>query len=348
MTAPINPIPLGNTASVLTPQELSTYQNFFDLPERLQAMSTVFMYIDPLGNVFHLNGPLAGTEGVQLAQVMQGEHHLPIDQIVTESAYQLGATLERTNIVQRLINLRITIGAPGMNNYLYRYCEDRWWAGQVENRPGWLGCFTRFSGWRWIQVYPAKTIDTAIRQDPVAYGNNMATWDITWIAPIPYYSKPAAFNVWSAAASGPPDVNGNYFGTIALVNRGDMETYVQYLIKGDGVATVQDGTSTRMVTLPHLLASDGVGLCNTDPTERTLLAEADPIDNLFYKIIRASKILNFFLSNIGTSGEPWWLRGYTRFLHTVEPLVVTHYTVMHTNPNATITVIVPPRFRRSR
>lgn len=347
MTALINPIPIGQTASYRTEQQLAAYQTLNQYPEYLAALNTVIMYIDPLGNTFHLNGPLAGMEGVQLGEQLQGEQHFPFEQVLIEGAFQQGATIQRTNRTKRLINFRVKIGGSNMNNYAYRMCEERWWAGQIEDQPGWLGVFTRLSGWRWTQVWPYKTIDTAIAQDPVAYGNNFATWDINWISENPHYNKPAVYSTWNASRGQTP-VNGFYTGHVALANRGDLESHVYYLISGAGTCMLQDNNSTSMVTLPVIEPTDGVILCNTDPAERTLIASNDPIDNIFYQITRASGILNFFLSGIAEAGEPIWKRGYTRFLYTMPPQTSTHFNVAHTNPNATITAILPQRYRRSR
>jgi len=133
-----------------------------------------------------------------------------------------------------------------------------------------------------------------------------------------------------------------------LANRGDVETYVYYLISGAGYCQVQDNNSTSLVTLPEIFPADGVVLCNTDPAQRTLVAQNDPQDNVFLDIARSSGILNFFLSGIDQSDEPIWQRGYTRFVNTIPPMTATHFTVAHTNPNATITAFVPQRYRRAR
>ena len=105
-------MPLGSTASTLSayPNSIAPFKDFDALPEGLAARQTTVMYIDPNQNVFHLNGPLAGTEGVTLGQQLQGDRHLPFTQVVTESAYQLGATIERTNVDKRIINARVQMG----------------------------------------------------------------------------------------------------------------------------------------------------------------------------------------------------------------------------------------------
>ena len=348
MTAPINPVPLGNTAGYISPAILATYRDFYSIPRQLQALEPQVIYIDPDGNTFHLAGAGAGAEGVTLGMQLQGEQHLPFEQVVTEGAYQFGATIERQNYPKRLINLRVVIGGENFTDWQYRMCDNRWWKGQDETRDGWLGVSTRFTGWRWIPVRPFKTVDTAQAMSESAYGNNKATWDINWIAQRPYYTKPALFKTWSAAQSGQPNKAGQYTGSVTVANRGDLPTYVQYMIDGVGVATVQDNNSTTMVTLPPMVASDGPGLCDTDPANPTLTASADPIDNPFFDWLASSEILNFFLTNLTTSAEPWWERGYVRFLHTVPPMSSVTFNVAHTNRNAVITVLLSQRFKRSR
>jgi hypothetical protein len=349
-TPVINPIPIGQTASYTRAQQLSAYTQLEQFPEYLAGLQTQFVYIDPNNNMFHLNGPLAGLEGVRLGEQLQGEHHVPFEQVLLESAFLNGAIWQRSNVNKREINFRITIGGPGMNNYTYRMCEQRWWAGQDINNPGWLGCFTRLSGWRWLPVLPYKTIDTSIKQDPVAYGNNFATWDINWLAPWPYWSKPARFGQWKASKAGAAHSDGYYYGNIVLANAGDANygTPMQYLVSGAGFCQLQDNNADTLITLPQIFASDGIVLVQTDPAEQTLTAQNDPQDTPFYEIARASGILNFFLTGAAAAGEPIWQRGYVRFQNAIPTATVTHFTVAHTNPNATITALIPQFFQRAR
>lgn len=350
---PIPSAPLINipSADYLRPEVLATYEHIEDVPYPLQAMETVMVYIDYAGNVFHLNGPLAGREGVRLYQNLQGEHHLFFEQVVTESAYQFGATIERVNYLARKINMRVFIGRPGMNNITYRACEDRWWEGQDEQRGGWFGVFTRFSGWRWIQVFPMKTVDTAQKTDPVAYDNNQAIWDINWISPVPYYTTPAVFtDPWLAVKSGAPDKDGFYHGTLAIPNTGNIGSYVEYLLTDcAGEVWVQDNIMDRSVQIGPLFDSDGQVSVDTDPTRKTLVSENDPHDNEFYKTLRAAGLLNFLLSpTAALSGEALWLRQYIRFIYQVPPKSVAQLHVKANNPNAQIVAKLSQRFKRSR
>jgi hypothetical protein len=348
MTAPINPIPLGNTAGYIPPAILATYSDFYSINPDLQGLDTAFIYIDPGGNITHLSGPGAGREGVTLGLQLQGEQHMPFEQVLTEGAYQRGATIDRQNYPKKLINLRVVIGGENFTHYQYRMCDNRWWGGQDETRDGWLGVFTRFTGWRWIPVRPYKTVDTAQQMSEHAYGNNMATWDINWICQRPYYSKPTLWGTWYANQSGQPNKQGLYTGAIQLANRGDLPTSVAYMLVGAGVATVQDNKSTTMVQLPPIATADGPCLCDTDPANRTLTASNDPINNPFFDWLASSKILNFFLTNLTSTAEAWWKRGYVRFLYTVPPQTSVTFNVTHTNPNAVITAVLPQKFKRSR
>jgi hypothetical protein len=345
VSAPLASIPLANTAAYLTAGQLIGVQNFLSLPSPIQGLDTEVIHIAPNGNITHLNGPGRGQEGVAIAQQLQGEQQLPFEQVITESAFQWGATIERTNYPKRVISLRVAIF--GANTYSYQLCDNRWWEGQDETQDGWLGVYTRFSGWKWIPVRPMETVDTTQALEPAAYQNNMAIWDIKWICERPWYSKPTLVGQWSAQGS-PQDSAGNYYGTVALANQADMQTYVEYLVNGAGTATVQDNNSNTLVTLPPLFASDGPSLCDTDPQNRTLTAASDPIDNLFYQYLRSSTVLSFLLSNEGDQGEPWWQRGYVRFTNAVPPQTVVQFTVKHTNPNGTVTVMLPQRWKRAR
>jgi hypothetical protein len=324
---------------------LANYQNFYGIPLALKGLDTTVVHLAPNGSLTHLSGSNAGQEGVFLYQNLQGEHQLPFQQVITESAFQWGSTIQRTNYNQRLINLRVAIVAP--SEYQYMLCDNRWWEGQDETQDGWLGVYTRWNGWRWIPVRPFKTVDTTQRMSPNAYGNDFAIWDITWVAQRPWYSKPTVFASWSAAGA-TRNRQGYYTGVVTLANQGDMQAYVQYLIDGDGTAQVQDNNSSTMVTLPPLLATDGPGLVDTDPQERTLTAANDAFDTDFFNLQQASNVLNFFLTGSSTTGDHWWQRGYTRFVYSVPPETIVQFNVAHTNPRANITVLLQQRYKRSR
>lgn len=329
---------------------------FNSLPPRLQAMGTQVVYISPARQLFHLAGPLSGREGVSLATQLLGDQQWPFDVVMQESAYMMGASIEKVNINKRMFNLGVVIGRhnPPMSEYQYRMAEDHWWQGQDENQDGWLGIFTRFSGWRWIPVRPDTSVKTAQKMDTTSFGNNVSTWDITWVAARPYFTKPALYRTWEARNS-PTQPNPDplfgpelYTGTIHLANRGDLPSYVSYVVSSPGEAWVQDNLSERMVQLPFTQKTDGPYLCDTEPGKRTLTASKDPVDNLLYDFIRQSKILDFLLHDLGNLGLPLQLRFNNRFMYAVPPKTSVALTVQHSNPGGTITAFMPQRFKRSR
>lgn len=327
--------------------EMPAYNQWDRLPDYLQGLATRVLYITPDNVVYHLyGGRLAGTQGVQL-QDIEGENHWPFELLLSEGAYELGATVDRVNILKREINLNVIIGGQGFNDFQYRMAEDRWWAGQDETRDGWLGIYTRFSGWRWLRVRPAKTIAGEQKLDPVAFGNNTALYPITWLAQKPYYSKPSVWDTWTNTED-TSVLFGVGEGRIQLANRGDLASYPQYIVSAPGKAWVEDGNTGRMVELPLLAKADGYVLVDTDPTQRTLTASADPVDNVFYAIARKSKILDFLLWELDETGLPVWQRFDKRFLASVPPKTVASLRVKHSYPNGTITAIMPQRYKRSR
>lgn len=344
---------MATTARYIKPSALEAYNQWDKLPLALQGMDTRVILIGPEGWLFNLAGRDAGKQGVRLASTLKGEHHLPFEIITTEGAYEMGVTIERVNYLKRDIMAGFTVGGHSpvrMTNFQYRWAEDRFWSQLREDADSWLGIYTRFTGFRWTKIRLGKPVDTAQKLDVAAYGNNFAQWDAQILATKPYYAKQSLYEQWFAAKA-LTDNDGDSVtgeGILTLANRGDMAASVKYLIDQPGDVSVQDNYSNRMVPLPTILSSDGFVLCDTDPQVRTLTTSNDPLDNLFYQIIRSSTILEAFLHNIADSGEPMWQRFDKRFLYTVPPRTVVHLRVQHSNPVGTITAVLPQHYKRSR
>jgi hypothetical protein len=338
---------------------------FGQLPPKLRGMGTHMVYISPENDVINLAGPFAGREGVRAATQMMGDQQWPFEQVIVNSPYVMGGSIERTNIPQREYNLGVVIGshAPMMTEYQYRMAESHWWDTQDENNDGWLGVYTRFSGWRWDPVRPSKTVQTAQKMDSTAFGNNASMWDITWVAQRPYFTKPALFRTFEAALAGPPapppgtwlntvidELLGDvyYWGTLPIANRGDLPSFVTYYVSSPGQAIVQDNDSTRLLPLPVTTKSVGTYMADSEPGHRILTAANDPQDNLLFDLIRQSTILDFFLSGIANEGIPLALQFNNRFIYQIPPRSVVQFTVGHSDPNGIIVASVSQRFKRSR
>ena len=360
-----NPDLPGNTTAayiIPTPETIP----FGSLPPALRGMQTHAVYLDPpQQQIFNLAGPMKGLQGVRFCTQVTGDMAWPTEQVLTHSPYQLGSQIARTNIAERMFTVGVIIGsqAPPMTEYQYRMAEDNWWASQDENNDGWLGFYTRFSGWRWIPVRPFETLKSPQKLDPTAFGNNASMWDVTWIATRPYFTKVALYDTFQAihggAASPPPgsllgqaidQLIGDvyYWGTIILANRGDLESYVEYYVSSPGQAIVQDNNSNRLVPLPQTAMDVGTYMVDTEPGQRTLTAANDPQDNLLFDLIRQSQILDFFLSGVANEGLPLQLTWNNRFIYPIPPKTVVQLTVGHSEPTGVITASVRQRYKRSR
>ena len=74
---------------------------------------------------------------------------------------------------------------------------------------------------------------------------------------------------------------------------------------------------------------------------RTLVAANDPIDNEFYRDLRANKLIEFIFQDLlgDPLGEPIWQRANgLRFTSMIPPRTVANIKVRHEVPGGTITV----------
>jgi len=311
---------------------------------RIPTETTKFVYIGPNGLQWDLSGRHKGRQGVYLANEVQGAYHLQFDQLFTEGAYQMGATYERTNYNKRLINLGVHVIAK--SEHAYRMIEANWWDSWPPNQPGWLGCHTPYGGWRWCQVMLAKTVDTAMKIDPTAMDNNLMTWDMQVVAPRPWWAKPMLVDSFTAHPQ-TVELHGFDEKIITIANRGNLPSPPKFLYTGPGKAWVQDGMTDKMIPLPALSAADGYVQVDTDTAERTFKSSTEPVDNVFYQLIRQSQILDFFLHDQAAQGLPVWRRANgIRFQSEIPPRTVANLRVRHDTPGGQVIVFMPQRYSR--
>lgn len=309
------------------------------------SAETRIVYIGPNGLRWELSGRLKGRQGAKLAEQVQGLYHLPFEQLFTEGAYQVGATYERTNINKRTINIGVILGY-NRSAEAYRLIETNWWDSWPPDRPGWMGVHTPFGGWRWTQVMLAKPVDTAMKIDPTAFGNNGMQWDMSIIAARPWWAKRMLYETWTSHPA-TTSLTGYDTKTFHIANRGTMESYPKILYSGAGRLWVTDWVTQQPLPMPQLSSDDGTVLIDTDPAERTFTGETDPIDNIFYQYIRASRVLDFFLHDIEALGLDVWRRANgIRFTAPIPPRTVAHIKVRHNQPGAVVTCLLPQRFSR--
>lgn len=334
------------SAKLLRFNEAHIYQRWETIPRDLKSEATQWVYLGPDGSRWDLAGRHEGRQGVILNKELQGAYHLPFEHLLTESAYQVGATYERSNINKRIISFGVILGGPKYKSHAYRMIEANWWNAWPHDTPGWLGCHTKFGGWRWAQVQLAEAVKTSITTDATAFGNNIMHWDMKALAPKPWYAKRTLVETWKAH---PETVMANGFDeeTIAIANRAHLAQWPIFIYSGPGRAWVQDGMTDRMVPLPVLSADDGYVLVDTDPANRTLTGSKDPVDNLFYDVIRSSRLLDFFLHDLAALGLPVWRRGGdVRFNSQIPPRTIANLKVRHDTANGTVITMLPQRYIR--
>lgn len=335
----------GNSALV--------YQRWNTLPHPLGFDGVRWVYLGPDGSRWDLAGPDAGRQGVQWASELQGAMHMPYEHLLTETAYQMGATYERTNVLKRTINVGAMIGSQTrkLTKYQFSMVESKWWAAWPTGVPGWLGCHTRLGGWRWIPVMEAKASDTSEKRDPTYADNNTMTWDMQLLAVRPWYSKRMVIESFKAQAANFKPGHMYDEKTIAIANRGNMPQWLKFQYTGPGKAWVQDGMLERLVPLPKITATESPTLVDCDEGARTLTAASDPTDTGFYELLRASKIATFILHDLlgDPMGVPVWQRGNgIRFTSMIPPHTVANIKVRHDHPEGEVTVMCPQWFTRPR
>lgn len=342
-------------------QRFTSWNDLGPWGRQLRAKQTKVVYLSPSGQrLWNLAGDWAGKEGVVLDENLQGSMHLPFEQRYTSGAYQIGEELERTDYGKRVFHLGVIV-SPAVNllarkrfpdnEFAYRMLEEKWWSDWPENHrspAGFWGQYTRTHGWRWIRVRQGEANDQTLALDPVAYGNNAQAWAMTIHAAFPFYSKRPYTRVWVNDAEN-AQINGRNHGVFYLPNRGDIDQWGKFIVEGAGTVTIQDGVTDRMVELPEIFEGDGAVLVDTDPAKRTLTASSDPADNLFYKIIRNSEVLDYILGDVtnADSGLPVGRRmpGGIGFTSQLPAKATTTIKVTHTNPNGKITAIVPQHYK---
>lgn len=355
--------------------------NFFRLDRRLQSLETKVVYFgvpDPTNNYrrpfWTLWGTGAGKQGLVLAPQLAGLMHNPFTQLVSEGPYQVGATYERVDYGKREISFQVHVGIGEPDTiFRYRMIEQRWWTSWSAKEDGYLGVFTRTHGWRFLKVRLAEDPKTVMVLDPEAMGANVMSWDMTVIAAQPYWAKRQETTTWQNNGDGdggipqtPWDelieliediaegllpgisklIPGMHIGehNLVVANRGTEPVYPKFLISSPGKVWIQDGPGGTMVELPLLTPKDGDVLVDTDPTARTLTAETDPVDPLFFQITRNSELLDFLLHDLLVSTLPVWRRFEGRFTTPWPARTVNRIKVRHSNAGGRVTVLMPQKF----
>ncbi|AZS06583.1 minor tail protein [Mycobacterium phage JacoRen57] len=326
--------------------------------QMLTAESTKMVWVGPNLKWWDLAGNLRGRQGVIATNEITGVGLAPWDHKFSEGPYIAGAQLERTDIRKRIITFGAILN-PNMNrmdkrkynsSFKYRFIEQQWWASFSREKFGYLGFFTRSTGWRWIKCILSSDSSSGNHSlDPVAHGNNAARYDMSLVAVDPYFYKNPFYKTWKNS----PDLiakgkDGFGQGTITLANRGTVVSNPLYLVTAPGQAKIGDGPD-RMILMPKTSTADKYYMVDTNENMKTVTGAVDPVDNPFYRFIRQAGLVNFFLHDLAAQGLPLWRRwdDPMEFDYAAEPQSAITAKVAHDYPDGEITMILPQRFEKA-
>lgn len=330
----------------------------------LRGESPQWIWMHPATNwkIWDLSGPREGRQGVTLATDLDGVMDLDFEHRYSGGPYMVGTERERTDYKMRTVTLGVWINpsAPSFRSnfgvqpgpFAMHMVEDSWRQSWSRTVPGMLGCFTRTHGWRFLALIQGERTKTDLRKSPTAYGNNAVLINITAHAPWPLLAKPAITRTWQATQDD-VDAHGLATHVFTIPNRGTWQegTYPKYLVQGAGDVTIQDGIEGKQVPLPtlHPKQDGSYMLVDTDPARQTIITEKQPIDTQLYKGLRNSQFLELLFHEQLEETLPAQRRipGGIEFDNPIPPRTVAHLKVTHTNPQGSVSAIMPQYFESS-
>lgn len=353
------------------------------LPPAWRNTATKIVYIGVDGSYWNLAGNYAGKEGLTLAPHLAGLMHVPFKSIFSEGPYQVGGVYERTDYLKRQISCGVQVGVdygPDTSSWRYRMLEQKWWRAWSAEADGYLGCYTRTHGWRFLRVRLAEEPKTPFEIEPTAFDNNFMQWDMVIVALQPYWQKKMQTASWanhSSTSTALEDIENllenivnQFLGALGLLslepndgllqpgkdigsttftvwNNGDQKAWPKFLVSAPGQAWIQDGVGGNMIPLPLLTAADGTCLVDTDPTARTLTCATDPIDPLWYQILSNSSLIDVVLNAVGINDTPIWQQFQYFFTTAIAPNTLANLKVYHSDPTGTVTMLLPQQFDKA-
>lgn len=335
--------------------------NWFDLgPNGFQLRpgeyggDITWVYTHPFNwRIWHLSGPREGLEGVVLATNLDGIMDPDFEIKYQSGAYMIGAEAERVDYDKREIDAGFWIYGNSVNGgqpgpFGYQMIGDAFRQSWSNTVPGYLGCFTRVHGWRWLRVLKGGVAKNPMKISPTAHDNNAELWSITIHAPYPMYAKRSLTATWKSSADAVTKGGGVAKGKMAIANRGTWRAYAKYLVTGPGKAIkIQDGIGGKMVALPEFYDSDGAFMMvDTDPDQQTIITANEPVDSALAKFLSNSQLLEAMFHDQVARSTPAQRRvpGGVLFDNPIPARMVAHLKVEHDNPQGTVQCIMPQQY----
>jgi hypothetical protein len=193
-------------------------------------------------------------------------------------------------------------------------------------------------------VVKGEDAKTTVVRDPVGHENNMLQWDMSAYAGNPFWCKKPFLQTWANSQDN-IDNNGG-IGYLNWVNRGDFPAWPKFLVSAtQGQVMIQDGNLQRFVPMAPSDYADGYILYDTDPTARIAVSQNEPVDNIFYELIRSSTVLDYFLGAVAAEGQPVWQRMQGRsFVCPLPSKSTGALKVASPDPTTTIQMFVPQHY----
>jgi hypothetical protein len=352
---------------------------FERLDTRWQNLDTKIVWIGVDGSFWNLNGNYAGQEGLTMAPHMSGFMHTPFASIFSEGPYQIGGFYERTDYKKREINFGVMVGidyGPDTTSWKYRMLEQAWWRSWSVSQEGYLCCYTRTHGWRFLRMRLGEHPKTPIELDPTAFGNNFMQWDVIAVATQPFWNKKAITASWTNDPFTATPINtvvnqfqalvnpflggllkgqggallpGRDVGkhTFNLFNNGDFPASPKFLVSTPGVAWIQDGPGGNMLELPTVKTNIGSYLVDTDPNNRVITAPTDPNDLLLFQRNSVTGLTDLLLNPTINKNQPLWKQFKQFFTTAMPPHAQSAIEVFHSDPTGTITMFVPQQYDKA-
>ncbi|AKF14454.1 minor tail protein [Mycobacterium phage FlagStaff] len=367
----------GNPAYLPTDYAHPSWQKMTrweDLDPRLRSEDVSWFWMHPNTNwkVWHIAGPREGTEGVVMAKGLSGVDDLEFEHRYSNGPYLIGAERERTDYQMGVVDIGFVINPPVNVNrkssltaqsgkMAMLTIEDSFRQSFSDTVPGFLGCWTRASGLRWIPAIKGAKWKRDSEKSPMANGNAVNILSTTLHMPWPLYAKMAITDEWRPD---PVVIQRDGFArhTFSIANKGTFECAAKFIVRGtsrdditiDGKkgygVRIQNGTGGNMIPIPNLLSDDGdYVFVDTDPSRQTLTTELEPIDGQIYRTLRQSQFLELLLKPQLDAKLPIQRRipGGIDFDAMIPPKSVAHIDVTHTNAEGSVEMIVPQYYRSS-
>jgi hypothetical protein len=333
----------------------------------LRAKDPQWVYMHPATNwkVWHIAGPREGIEGVVLAKGLDNIFDLEFEHRYSDGPYLIGAERERTDYKMGVVSMGVwinptaNINRPAGGPFAMHKIEDSWRQSWSDTVPGFLGCFTRMHGWRFIPCIKGGKFSRDAEVSPTAHGNETTLLNMVVHMPWPLFAKRAEIRVWKPKQE---DIirDGYARHTFRIANKGTWDTAPKFIIRGTSKSDImidgkngpgiriQDGIGGKMVPIPPLLAHDGASMfVDTDQSRQTLTTEKEPVDGQWWKYLRQSQFLQLLLRDTLDATLPAQRRtpGGIDFDNPIPARSRASITVTHTNAAGSITAIFPQYYR---